>query len=328
MNVAASFQFWSLDSSLRQIRLIKRSSVEHKHDENDINIEVETVSLSDSPRFIALSYAWGDPAKNVRISCNQKDLYITSNLARALCTVFAAFDKGKTPGFQHGDTILLWADGICINQDDIEEKASQIPLMRDIYSKAQSVIAYIGAPQRSKPKAAFMATAQLGNAEIFLSQDRPERVTIQFDIVALHELWTQPWFNRSWVFQEMILAPDVMCLYGDGAEHASWPLSVIHTLIDRMQDMNNPHRQIPSGSGDLAFESDWKEIARHNMLSVDSWVKLRKMLQKSHNGLNPVTVAVHFRKADATDKRDKVYSLLGLLNDSHRSSIRVDYSEQ
>ena len=49
---------------------------------------------------------------------------ITGNLARALRIVFCAFDKGNTPGFRYGESVLLWADGICINQEDIDEKAS------------------------------------------------------------------------------------------------------------------------------------------------------------------------------------------------------------
>lgn len=53
----------------------------------------------------------------------------------------------------------------------------------------QNVIAYVGAPLKSEPNAAFMATAQLGNAEIFDSKDRSKRVAIQFDIVALCELF-------------------------------------------------------------------------------------------------------------------------------------------
>jgi hypothetical protein len=106
-----------------------------------------------------------------------------------------------------------------------------------------------------------------------------------------------------------------------------WAL-IMDTLIDRMQDIDDPHRQLPNGSGDLAFESDWEDITHPNMMSVDSWVKVRKMLQELPEGLGHVTVAVHCRKTDAGDNRDKVYSLLGLLDDTHRSSLRVDYSEQ
>jgi hypothetical protein len=47
----------------------------------------------------------------------------------------------------------------------------------------------------------------------------------------------------------------------------------------------------------------------------------KKSLQKRPEGLNPVTVAVHYRRTDAEDKRDRIYSFLGLLDDGHRRCI-------
>ena len=41
------------------------------------------------------------------------------------------------------DTVF-WADAICINQKDLEEKSAQIPLMANIYWNASQVLAYLG----------------------------------------------------------------------------------------------------------------------------------------------------------------------------------------
>ncbi|KAJ4172025.1 hypothetical protein NW754_007623 [Fusarium falciforme] len=38
----------------------------------------------------------------------------------------------------------IWADAICINQDDNEEKAKQIPNMHEIYSTAEEVLLWLG----------------------------------------------------------------------------------------------------------------------------------------------------------------------------------------
>ena len=40
--------------------------------------------------------------------------------------------------------ILLWADAICINQDDKAEKEAQVLLMRRIYTRADIVVADLG----------------------------------------------------------------------------------------------------------------------------------------------------------------------------------------
>ena len=38
----------------------------------------------------------------------------------------------------------LWIDQICINQTDLQERSEQVRIMRQIYSKAQLVILWLG----------------------------------------------------------------------------------------------------------------------------------------------------------------------------------------
>ena len=45
--------------------------------------------------------------------------------------------------WQHNER-YLWIDQICINQDDIKERGSQVQLMREIYSGATCVLAWLG----------------------------------------------------------------------------------------------------------------------------------------------------------------------------------------
>ena len=327
LSSTTTFSYQPLDASLKEIRLIKKSAIESPQDADGIYIEMNVSSLNDKPRFIALSYAWGEPTKAVQVVCNQKSLKITRNLSRALRTVFCAFKMGKAPGFQRGDEALLWVDGICINQDDNDEKSSQVPLMKDIFGTARGVIGYIGAPQNSEPTAAFQSLAKLGNALLFNSEHQSEHVPMQIDHVALGELLCQPWFQRSWVFQEVVLPSHVMCLYGDGSKQASWSLQVMIDLVDRMQHITNPNASkiyVPNEEADAWNMDVW----RNNLVIVDSWGKLRTQLQETPAGLNPVMVATHYRRSDATDKRDKVYAMLGLLSNAHRHMIRVDYSAE
>jgi hypothetical protein len=51
----------------------------------------------------------------------------------------------------------IWADQICINQADVQERNSQVQLMRNIYSLAFGVVVYIGEEgQYTKTGAAFV----------------------------------------------------------------------------------------------------------------------------------------------------------------------------
>jgi len=62
--------------------------------------------------YTALSYVWGCPNKVEMIWVAEAALKITASLSAALHDL-----RGEKNSF------LLWADGICINQEDDEEKA-------------------------------------------------------------------------------------------------------------------------------------------------------------------------------------------------------------
>jgi hypothetical protein len=96
---------------------------------------LKIISLShDSPSFSSLSYTWGrSSVSHHTITCNGCTFQITSNLFEALQQIRR----------QHG-RLLIWIDAICINQKDEREKTEQIPLMNEIYSKAQNVYVWLG----------------------------------------------------------------------------------------------------------------------------------------------------------------------------------------
>jgi hypothetical protein len=96
--------------------------------------ELVTVSLAEFPRFVALSYAWGDRSERERIYLDRGWLYVTTNLA-------AALRNGIILNMiEESDLKAIWADAICINQDDNNEKGQQVMRMRQIYMQAKTVI--------------------------------------------------------------------------------------------------------------------------------------------------------------------------------------------
>lgn len=76
---------------------------------------------------------WSSAEKVETIWVNDKPLNITASLFSALRDL-----RGETRSF------ILWADGICINQDDDKEKGIQIRLTGRIYAEASNTIFYLG----------------------------------------------------------------------------------------------------------------------------------------------------------------------------------------
>ncbi|KAF2649500.1 HET-domain-containing protein [Lophiostoma macrostomum CBS 122681] len=97
------------------------------------SFELFTTTLDEAPQFQAVSYVWGSGDREVRLHFRQGGfLMITPRLANSLKELV----KECSAGF-------LWIDQICINQEDEEDKAHQIPLMGDIYRLSAQVLVYL-----------------------------------------------------------------------------------------------------------------------------------------------------------------------------------------
>ncbi|KAK3390618.1 heterokaryon incompatibility protein-domain-containing protein [Podospora didyma] len=82
---------------------------------------------------VALSYAWGSRSDRVDIELNGEPFSITRNLHAALKRLRYR-DKTRT----------LWVDAVCIDQADNNEKAVQVALMSDIYSRTARCLIWLG----------------------------------------------------------------------------------------------------------------------------------------------------------------------------------------
>ncbi|KAF5688073.1 heterokaryon incompatibility protein [Fusarium circinatum] len=93
---------------------------------------LRTVDLRTLPKFTALSYVWGVSSHH-KIACNGCDINITQSCYEALTSLR-----------QSCQSLTIWADAICINQEDDSEKEQQIVLMGSIYTLAETVYVWLG----------------------------------------------------------------------------------------------------------------------------------------------------------------------------------------
>jgi hypothetical protein len=91
--------------------------------------------------FRALSYCWGDPAEreDISLSPNQNEIeYGTPfSIGKSAAQAIRRLRLEK-------ETLVIWIDAVCINQDDLEERAHQVTLMTQIYSLASTVHIWLG----------------------------------------------------------------------------------------------------------------------------------------------------------------------------------------
>jgi hypothetical protein len=76
---------------------------------------METVLLHHSPEFTALSYTWGNLTRTSLLIIDDKIGHITQSIETALLHLR-----------DEKNTITLWIDQLCIDQDDNVEKSEQV----------------------------------------------------------------------------------------------------------------------------------------------------------------------------------------------------------
>ena len=110
------------------------------HDGDPISATLHCHDLDSAPEFETISYVWGDPARARPIFCDEIPLRITKSLHDALVQ-FRLKSESR----------LLWADAICINQADLNERASQVVIMHHIYESSQRCLVWLGRADEHSP---------------------------------------------------------------------------------------------------------------------------------------------------------------------------------
>ena len=98
----------------------------------------------DEGPYEAVSYVWGDPQKRRDITIDGETLSIPENLHGALMAFRHRPSPDPGTGLPQQQVRRLWADAICINQEDLAERISQVEQMACIYADARSVLAWLG----------------------------------------------------------------------------------------------------------------------------------------------------------------------------------------
>jgi hypothetical protein len=120
--------------------------------------------------------------------------------------------------------LKVWADGICINQNDFKEKNVQVGLMGSIYKLARHTIIFLGeeTPESKVvmnaarlPRAKFAGTPELLSNFLGMQEDEENlevksAPVLSKEILGLAEkhILQKPWFNRVWVLQGLVLSTD------------------------------------------------------------------------------------------------------------------------
>lgn len=122
----------SLQGDSREFRLLILEPSTNRHAPVRCNLNLASFD-DNNVKYTALSYTWGDPLSTKTILVNGATKQVTIDLEAALRHIR-----------QPSCAMVLWIDAICINQEDLAEKNHQVEMMKEIYTGAELVIAWLG----------------------------------------------------------------------------------------------------------------------------------------------------------------------------------------
>lgn len=286
---------------------------------------LESVNLNASPSFEALSYTWGDVGTPCTVTLDGQPFEVRENAA-------AALRRLRLPRAVR----YLWIDALCINQRDVAERSGQVMLMQRIYGQATRVCIFLGElgnggpvgmrllqnkmlavgwhswrKQRTHDKGLMPMGLEMGGLSAL--KNRSDHVNEQMN-GEVRELLDRPWWTRTWIIQEAVLARElvVMC----GGETVTWESfaelwSRLKWTQGRVQVFN-----VPINEKDLFPDEVYKIISDYRKSWHDS----------SPESVSIFDVLYRFRGLECSDERDKIYGFVGIVPSMTTMGVRADYT--
>lgn len=272
------------------------------------------------PAYEAISYVWGSSDRFIPIDCDGKRLFITQNLKDALVRVRLP-DRPR----------MVWADSVCIDQVNIDEKGHQVQFMGKIYSNASRVLICLGNDEEGHAQRAMSLVEDLSSM-ITKTLTECEQTNSRFPYFDSDNPWFQddrlpayncllcrPWFRRGWVLQEAVLARDAILLWGEAEcnwipfiDTQIWIQYRGYSLQSQLRSPPEIHRLLHHTMGG------------HNM-------RLRTLISGTNysRNLSVPKFMASARELTLSKPLDRVFAFLAILDNIRQTTfnIKADYSK-
>jgi hypothetical protein len=342
-NFYSSFRYMDLDSEGCAIRLL-RIKPPHSSDTKQAPIScdlLDNVPLSTvKGKYTTISYSAGDLNEIERIVVNGLPFNAFSNLGHALRQARHFwrdnFDKQE---------LLLWADQVCINQNNYLERSQQVKIMGDIYAAAQQVLISLSTENDIGGGIEWLHQLSLDPKDYEASDEYelPHGVfKDKWDDESFHLGWnafistclTSSWWSRAWVRQEFIRSPQAYFIAAFQSIHWRVVADFIDIYYNAVYALDMPAPAFLFSSSQSAEHLDSCKVCLLGNDSSKFWEAgkraYRLLAAKPRTGscqdgfgdlLENLSDA---HLCESSDPRDLIYAFLGFSD--HGYDLNPDYS--
>jgi hypothetical protein len=319
------YQYKSLPNE-HHIRLLQLS----KNTIGVISASLHVADLDNVPEYKCLSYTWdgaryedngeewSTPNKAIELDCSE--FLVRQNVYDAMDHLLRLGVLGP-----------IWIDAICINQESIPERNSQVAQMARIYGSAEQVLVWLG---RAYPGAeaalntteklktsmeewynatysdepASASKARMGVRQMMLADATQAGITDSDLEDILQFAASYRWFSRIWTVQEFLLAANLKVLCGN-----------------RIVDSQTLYK----GSTMLAFTGGlvarkYPEYGKRSEDFKNFWFVAYNAFTRKKQGIGWPSVGIQaltLRAMEATDPRDKVFAVSSFSTTERRTLL-------
>lgn len=269
-------------------------------------------SFDSNPEYTALSYAWGDVDDRVDITVHGHRFSVTASLYAALRVLRNEYKA-----------IVLWADALSIDQENKEEQSLQVQLMTDIYSQAESVVVWLGEEGQNGALALDLLDRIQGSSPKAVERLIDDESKLpEFD--ALVALFEREYWRRLWVVQEVLNAKSVVVYCGN--QKRPWDVYVAATETFKENAEPLAARFWGGAINAPRYASLKHRLPYPAVLSSQGPESLENLRPWRYEGPEALLEVLHHcRHKLASDPRDKLFGVLGILPDQVRLSFEPDY---
>ncbi|KAM0335532.1 hypothetical protein ACHAQA_000580 [Verticillium albo-atrum] len=210
---------------------------------------------------------------------------------------------------------MIWIDALCIDQQSMEEKSSQVPLMAEIYAVATSVLVWLGLPA-AQSQLGLEILSYLAAGGKFDDNAPWNRLESHEVGDALRDVIERTYFHRLWVVQEAALARRIVIRMGH--LHLEW-------------EGGAPTRRFLARIKMAELSPSWQQS---DLRDID-FRPLRELLEQSlatearRKGVVEIPslldVVHSIRNRNVTDPRDRIYGVMSLVTPAQVAGLVPDY---
>jgi hypothetical protein len=270
--------------------------------------ELRKFPIAGAPHYYTASYVWGE----------RKYTGITVDVKTGRLPVLDSLVPFLRMVTRHGDfkgTDWWWIDSLCINLDDSREREQQVRIMAEIYTKTKRAIVWLGEEKEAGSDCAdaidfmhYLSTLQIAfNGDDIAMRKQLENSEFTDKCAAVTKLLARPWWTRVWTLQEFVLPKEAKLYCGMASISRGRFKSAIYSIfLCSTISQEFEHELVPRKLFDGAF----------NRRRIHQW-----HTKPASIGINLIAIMAYLGNHSATDSRDRIYSVLGIITEQDRDLV-------